>query len=179
MARPNRCRRRALVIPRYSKENSLRKLLKTFGRDPTIGSKVMDLFSRYGGRVGGTPQRTSSACSSDSMLLQGKKPTETPLKHWARSNGRIKSYGPFQPVLWTRRWYDLNGHRRRGVGIPRYYSKENCNNPAFQAQNSSDFFLYIYLTHMVPVISEPYPSHYQNSIHTINISFKSESYINT
>jgi len=55
MARPNRCRRRALVIPRYSKENSLRKLLKTFGRDPTIGSKVMDLFSRYGGRVGGRP----------------------------------------------------------------------------------------------------------------------------
>jgi len=40
-------------------------------------------------------------------------------------------------------------------------------------------FLYIYLTHMVPVISEPDPSHHQNTIHTINISFKSESYINT
>ena len=57
--------------------------------------------------------------------------------------------------------------------------KENCNNPAFQAQNNSKFFFYIYLTHMVPVISEPDPSHHQNTIHTINISFKSESYINT
>ena len=32
---------------------------------------------------------------------------------------------------------------------------------------------------MVPVISEPDPSHHQNTIHTIHISFKSESYINT
>jgi len=39
--------------------------------------------------------------------------------------------------------------------------------------------LYIYLTEMVPVISEPDPSHHQNTIHTINISSKSESYINT
>ena len=35
-------------------ENSLRKLLKKFERDPTVKSKVMDLFSRYSGRVGGT-----------------------------------------------------------------------------------------------------------------------------
>jgi len=56
-----------------------------------------------------------------------------------------------------------------------------CNNPAFQAQNNSKFFfyIYIYLTHMVPVISEPDPSYHQNTIHTIHISFKSESYINT
>ena len=27
---------------------------------------------------------------------------------------------------------------------------------------------------MVPVISEPDPSHHQNTIHTINISFKSD-----
>jgi len=53
-----------------------------------------------------------------------------------------------------------------------------CNNPTFQAQNNSIFF-FIYLTHMVPVISEPDPSHHQDTIHTINISFKSESYINT
>jgi hypothetical protein len=35
-------------------ENSLRKLLKKFERDPTVGSKVMDLFNRYSGGVGGT-----------------------------------------------------------------------------------------------------------------------------
>jgi hypothetical protein len=39
----------------------------------------MELVSRYSGRVGGTPQPTSLACSTDSMLLQGKQPTETPL----------------------------------------------------------------------------------------------------
>jgi hypothetical protein len=58
------------------------------------------------------------------MLLHGKQPTETPLKILARSNGRIKSYGPFEPVLWSRRWYDPNGQHQRGVGIP-CYSKEN------------------------------------------------------
>jgi hypothetical protein len=58
------------------------------------------------------------------MLLQEKQPTENPLKIWARSNGWIKSYGPFQPVLQSSLWYDPNGHRRRGVGIP-CYSKEN------------------------------------------------------
>jgi hypothetical protein len=89
-----------------------------------VGSKVIDLWSRYSGCVSGTPQRMSSACSSDSMLLQGKQPTETPLKLLARSNGRIKSYRPVQLVFWTRRWYDLHGHHRHGVGIPRY-SKEN------------------------------------------------------
>jgi len=50
------------------------------------------------------------------MLLQGKQPIETSLQIWAQYNGRIKSYGPFQPILWSCRWYDLNGHRRRGVG---------------------------------------------------------------
>jgi hypothetical protein len=58
------------------------------------------------------------------MLLQEKQPTETLLKILARSNGRIKSYGPFQLVLWSCRWYDPNGHHRRGVGFPRY-AKEN------------------------------------------------------
>ena len=54
-----------------------------------------------------------------------------------------------------------------------------CNNPTFQAQNNSKYFFSLYLTHMVPVIGEPDPSHHQNTIHIINISFKSESYINT
>jgi hypothetical protein len=60
------------------------------------------------------------AWSRDSTLLLW----ECPLKLWWWSNGRIKSYGPIQPVLWSCRWYDPNGHRRCGVGIPRY-SKEN------------------------------------------------------
>jgi hypothetical protein len=51
------------------------------------------------------------------MLLKGKQPMETPLKLWARYNGRIKSYEPFQPVFWSHRWYDPNGHRRHGVGF--------------------------------------------------------------
>jgi hypothetical protein len=58
------------------------------------------------------------------MLLQGKQPTETPLKLLAQSNGWINSYGPFQPVLQSSRWYDPNKQRRRRVGIPSY-SKEN------------------------------------------------------
>jgi len=58
------------------------------------------------------------------MLLHGKQPTETPQKIWAQYDGWIKSYGPFQPVFWRSRWYDPNGHRQRGVGIP-CYSEEN------------------------------------------------------
>jgi hypothetical protein len=84
----------------------------------------MDLFSRYFGRIGGTPQRTSSAWSRDSPQLQGKQPTDTPLKMWARFNDHIKSDGSFQLVLWSHKWYDPNGHCRRVVAIPRY-SKEN------------------------------------------------------
>ena len=34
-------------------ENSLRELLKTFERDLTVESKVMDLLSRYSGSVSG------------------------------------------------------------------------------------------------------------------------------
>ena len=37
-------------------ENRLLKLLKNFERDPAVGSKVMDLLSRYSGRVGGIAQ---------------------------------------------------------------------------------------------------------------------------
>jgi len=78
----------------------------------------MDLFSRYSVASVVRPERTSSAWSRESMLLQGIQPTETPLKIWVRSHGQIKSYGPFQPVLQSRRWYDPNGHRQRGIAIP-------------------------------------------------------------
>jgi hypothetical protein len=70
------------------------------------------------------PERKSSAWSRDSPQLQGKQPTDTPLNIWERFNGRIKSDGSFQLVLWSREWYNPNVHRRCGVGIPRY-SKEN------------------------------------------------------
>ena len=45
---------RGVANPHYSMENSLRKHLKKFKRDPTVGYKVMDLLSRYLGLVGGT-----------------------------------------------------------------------------------------------------------------------------
>jgi hypothetical protein len=53
------------------------------------------------------PERTSSAWSSDSMLLHGIQYTETALKFWARYNSRIKSYRPFEAVLWSCRWFTL------------------------------------------------------------------------
>ena len=51
--RPTGHRRRGGAIPCYFMENNLRKLMKTFERDPTVGSKVMDLLSWYSGRVRG------------------------------------------------------------------------------------------------------------------------------
>jgi hypothetical protein len=50
----------------------------------------------------------------------------------------------------------------------------------FKPKTIVNFFLY--LTHIVPEIGELVPSHHQDTIHTsttINISFKSDSYINT
>jgi hypothetical protein len=44
-----------------------------------VESKVIDMLSRYSGRVGGMPQQTSFAYNSDFMLLQGKQPAKTPL----------------------------------------------------------------------------------------------------
>ena len=70
-------------------ENSLKKLLKKLERDPTVGSKVMDHFSWYSGRVGGIADWTSLSFCSGSSLLHGKQPTETSQKMLARSNGRI------------------------------------------------------------------------------------------
>ena len=44
---------RGVSIPRYSIENSLRKLVKKFERDPTVGSRDTDLLTRYSRVVGG------------------------------------------------------------------------------------------------------------------------------
>jgi hypothetical protein len=45
---------------------------------------------------------TSDSPSSDPHLLEGKRLLKTPVKIEGRSNGRIKSYGHFEPVLWSR-----------------------------------------------------------------------------
>ena len=127
MAPPNGCRRRAFAIRCYSKENSLRKLLKKFRRDPKLwkfaagtvvlavgrpqgrrrhavaipcyskeraygnSSKTLSVIQRSDQKSwtfsAGTLdsavvqlERISSPWSRDSTLLQGKQPTETPLK---------------------------------------------------------------------------------------------------
>jgi hypothetical protein len=43
------------------------------------------------------------------MGRQGKQPSKTPVKIWVRSNGRIKSYGPLEEVLYS----GLTRHLRR------------------------------------------------------------------
>ena len=45
-------RRRVVPIPRNSIENSLRKLVKIFERDPTVGCRDTDLLTRCSGLVG-------------------------------------------------------------------------------------------------------------------------------
>jgi hypothetical protein len=64
-----------------------------------ISNNIRYLLRRYSGSVDGTPQWTSSTCSSYSLLVHGKQPTESPIKIWARSNSRLKSYGPSELVL--------------------------------------------------------------------------------
>ena len=97
---PTGRRRRVIPIPRNSIENSLRKLVKKFERDPTVGSIVMDLLTRFSRGVGGTaptgrrrrvvPIPRNSIKNSIRKLVKNIS---------ARSNGRIYSYGPFDPVL--------------------------------------------------------------------------------
>ena len=70
--------RRDVPILRYSIENSLRKLVKTFDRDATVGSRDTDLLTRYSGPVGGmAPTGRHRRDIPDSTLLQQKQPQET------------------------------------------------------------------------------------------------------
>jgi hypothetical protein len=46
--------------------------------------------------------KTSSSTSRDSIGSPRKRPPETTVNIWARSNGRIKSYGPFQLLFRSR-----------------------------------------------------------------------------
>ena len=82
----------------------------------------MDLLSRYSSLVGGTGR-------PDSVVGVANRFHATPCKTASgnscktileRSNGRIYSYGPFDPVLVSGRWYGPTGHHRRAVPIPRY-----------------------------------------------------------
>ena len=50
---PTGRRQRVVPIPRNSINHSLRKLVKKFERDPTVGSIVMDLLTRFSCVVGG------------------------------------------------------------------------------------------------------------------------------
>ena len=94
--------RHCYVIPilRNSIENSLWKLVKTFERDPTVGSIVMDLLTRFSKGVGGmaptgrrrrvVPIPRNSIENSLRKLMKNIS---------ARSNGWIYSYGPFDGVI--------------------------------------------------------------------------------
>ena len=53
---PTGRRQPVVPIPRNSLEHSLWKLVKTFERDPTVGSIVMDLLTRFSCAVGGMAQ---------------------------------------------------------------------------------------------------------------------------
>ena len=50
---PTGRRQPVVLIPRNSLEHSLRKLVKTFERDPTVGFIVMDLLNQFSSIVGG------------------------------------------------------------------------------------------------------------------------------
>ena len=92
-------RRPVVAIARNSIENRLRKLVKTFQLDPTVGSIVMDLLTWFSSVVG-------------VMAATGRRRRVVPIPRnsieniirklgkniSARSNGRIYSYGPFDPV---------------------------------------------------------------------------------
>ena len=102
---PTGRRQRVVPIPRISNENSHPKIMKKNIRDPTVGCIVMDLLTRFSSAVGemapiGRRQRfvpipRNSIENSRRKLVK---------KIWARSNGRIYSYGPFDPVLLRCRW---------------------------------------------------------------------------
>ena len=50
---PTGRRQPVVPIPRNSIEHNLRKLVKKFERDPTVGSIVMDLLTRFSSAFGG------------------------------------------------------------------------------------------------------------------------------
>ena len=81
----------------------------------------MDPLIRYSSRVGGTGRPDSVVGVANRFHATACKTVsgnscKTILE---RSNGRINSYGPFDQVLLSGRWYGPTGHRRRrGKPIP-------------------------------------------------------------
>ena len=95
---PTESRQHVVTIPRNSIKNSLRKLMKKFERDPTVGSIVMDLPTRYSGAVGG-------------IALTGRRRSVTPipcnyientLRKLVKNFERDPTVGSIDKDLWTR-----------------------------------------------------------------------------
>ena len=63
-----------------------------------VGSKVMAIPNRYSGLVWSS--ETSALPSSDSTSTPRKPASGNSCKILMAINDRIKSYGPFEPVLW-------------------------------------------------------------------------------
>ena len=74
-------------------EKGIRKHQKEFDRDPTVGSKVMAIPNHYSSMA-----RPDVIITENRFLIHHmeKGHPETPVRVW-RSNGRIKSYGHFEP----------------------------------------------------------------------------------
>jgi hypothetical protein len=64
-----------------------------------VGSKVMAIPNRYSGLVWSS--ETSALPSSDSTSTPRKPASGNSCKILMAINGRIKSYGPFEKVLWS------------------------------------------------------------------------------
>ena len=84
----------------------------------------MDLLIRHSYRVVVTARPDIVVVQYRFHSSPCKTASENSWKQFERSNGRIYSYGPFDRVLVSSRWYGPTGHRRRAVPIPRY-SMEN------------------------------------------------------
>jgi hypothetical protein len=69
--------------------------------DPTVGSKVMAILTRFASLA----DQTSLLMSSDSLATQRKLPPETRAKIWKQSNGRIESYSHFDSLVKSGRPY--------------------------------------------------------------------------
>jgi hypothetical protein len=114
--RYSRLERRDLRLIEYrfhvcSKENGVRKLFYNFEGDPWSDQKLESF--RTGTLVWSS--ETSALPSSDSTSIPRKPASRNSCKNLMAINGRIKSYGPFEPVL----WYGATRPPLHRVAIPR------------------------------------------------------------
>ena len=117
---PTGHRRRVVPITRNSMENSLRKLVKTFEHDPTIGSLDTDLLSRYCGPVGGMAQTGSRW----RVVPIPQNSMENSLQKHVKKCEREPTVGSLDMDLLIRYSSPVNGmtttvHRRQVIPIPR------------------------------------------------------------